>query len=142
MAPYQQQGAAAVSYPTSSLPLPKALRHNRSFACLANLLGLASTSDAESSLSDGRESAGKSKNGGPSGNEQNGHGEEDGEEDEDETGDVDEDSLLWDAQVSFGTFSGKSPPDFARLKRARGFQRWLVVILPLDMEWSLIYRPR
>lgn len=83
--------AASVVLPTSpilsaslksTLPLPKALRENRSFANLAKFLGIGAE-EGDDDLPGGAE--------------------EDGgmvEEEEDASDVVDEESLMWDAQVS------------------------------------------
>lgn len=80
---------------TSSLPFPKSLRHNKSFVRLANLLGLGSEKAAGSFASGSGSGSGPRSDEGIHVYED----EEDGEEGED-GGEVDEESLMWDAQVS------------------------------------------
>lgn len=67
----------------STLPLPKALRQNRSFANLARLLGIAN-GDGEGDQSP----------------EADGDDVDNGEIEEDVADAIDEESLMWDAQVS------------------------------------------
>lgn len=66
----------------SALPLPKALRENRSFANLARFLGIANGDDGDQS---------------PCAEEE--EEEYDGQVEEDGGDVVDEESLMWDAQV-------------------------------------------
>lgn len=82
------------SHAHSLLPLPRALRQNRSFAQLARLIGLTSDAKApsDSDSEDGDES-------------DSGHVRDDPVDDADDDGDdthsdVDEGSLMWDAQAS------------------------------------------
>ena len=71
----------------STLPLPKAIRENRSFVNLARLLGLANGHGDES------------RDGDHSGDGLDGGIEEEGDDDGDGSEIVDEESLMWDAQV-------------------------------------------
>ena len=82
-------GAILPSSPrkSSALPLPSLkLKHNRSFALLAQMIGIGSGSGSAKEEESG---------------DDQGEDEEDGEGDEEALEDeVDEDTLLWDAQVS------------------------------------------
>lgn len=86
------QTALALSPRTSSLPLPTLNRANRSFANLARLFGIG-----------GAKSDDPNGTGNGSGEEGEDEAEdaEHGDEDEDGEGEVDEESLMWDAQVSW-----------------------------------------
>lgn len=81
---------------TSSLPFPKSLRHNKSFVRLANLLGLGSEKAAGSFASVSGSGSGTRSDEGIHVDVD----EEDGEEEEEDGAEVDEESLMWDAQVS------------------------------------------
>lgn len=76
----------------SSLPLPKVLRQNRSFANLTKFLGIA----AGDEYRDGDQSP-------------EGEDDDTGEIEEDAPDAIDEESLMWDAQVSALVFRFSSP---------------------------------
>jgi hypothetical protein len=89
MAPLAQSPPSSVTFPVASaLPFPSSLRQNKSFVKLAHLLGLTSTESSHS-----QDGGLKGVNGSES-PQHEGSGTED---DEDEG--IDEDSLMWDAQV-------------------------------------------
>jgi hypothetical protein len=98
MAPTSISPPSSVSFPSaSSLPFPNSLRHNKSFVKLAHLLGLGSNGGSLPSQKGGL-------NGFRSDLEVDdndiGQADVDGEDVEDDEG-IDEDSLMWDAQVNF-----------------------------------------
>lgn len=76
--------------PTSSLPLPRALRQNKSFTQLARFIGFSATDDKQSATESGSDAD---------------EGAEDDAamstagDDDDQDAEVDEESLMWDAQV-------------------------------------------
>lgn len=84
--------------PTSSLPLPRSLRQNKSFTQLARFIGFSAADDQRLATDSGSDT---------------GDGGEDdlalsNAGDDDQDGDADEESLMWDAQV------GRLPPGRGR----------------------------
>lgn len=77
--------------PPSFLPLPRALRQNRSFAQLTRLLGISAPKEGTDSGSEAGDDDDDDENRTLSGS---------GDDDGDPNSDVDEESLMWDAQVS------------------------------------------
>lgn len=91
-------------------PLPRAIRQNRSFANLAKLIGLASdTAGKAKGGDDDRASLSAPEDDDEDEDEDDEEDDDDDDDDDQQTDEVDEESLMWDAQVRQAPFITPPP---------------------------------